>query len=238
MTIRDSKYLDFLSKFGVGSAHPGGFNLTKEILSIENINRTSQVLDVGCGTGQTAAYIASRYGASVTGMDINPIMVEKARKRISKEKLPVNITQGSIESCALKDQHFDFVLSESVLAFVHVPKALSEIFRLLKKGGRMIAIELTLNYPLSLSGMDEITKFYGFNSVLKEKEWGALLTQAGFKDILIRRNNPPFLANQTNQEFHFSKFIETELYTIMPQHFSLMQKYQGIIDYRIITCTK
>jgi len=238
MTISDSKYLDFLSKFGVGSAHPGGFNLTKEILSFENINKTSRVLDVGCGTGRTAAYIASRYGANVTGMDINPIMVKKARKRISRENLPVEITQGSIESCALKDQDFDFVLSESVLVFVHAPRALNEIFRLLKKGGRMIAIELTLNYPLSPAGMDEIKKFYGFKSVLKEKEWGALLTQAGFKDIIIRRNNLPFPANQTQQEFHFSKFIETELYTVMPQHFSLMQKYQGIIDYRIITCTK
>ena len=100
--ISRSIYLDFLSKFGVSGAHPGGINLTKEILKTEEINKTSRILDVGCGTGQTAAYLAEQYGAIVTGMDINPIMVEKAKNRMRKYQLPVEIIQGSIEKCPSK----------------------------------------------------------------------------------------------------------------------------------------
>ena len=143
--IGRSIYLDFLSKFGVGGAHPGGINLTKEILKTEEINKTSRILDVGCGTGQTAAYLAAQYGAKVTGMDINPLMVEKAKNRMRQYQLPVEIIQGSIENFPVKDGKFDFIISESVLAFVNQPKALKEIFRLLKNGGRFIANELTTN---------------------------------------------------------------------------------------------
>lgn len=82
--IQNSKYLDILSKLGIEGAHPGGINLTKEIFKRENINRKSYILDVGCGTGQTAAYLAYKYGAKVTGIDINPTMVAKARRRMKK----------------------------------------------------------------------------------------------------------------------------------------------------------
>ena len=85
--IQNSKYLDFLSKFGIGGAHPGGLNLTKKLFKEEDINSTSEILDVGCGTGQTAAYLAYRYGAKVTGIDVNPIMVVKAKRRIKKQNL-------------------------------------------------------------------------------------------------------------------------------------------------------
>ena len=147
--IGASTYLDFLSKFGIGGAHPGGISLTKEIFKTEEMNKTSRILDVGCGTGQTAAYLADQYGAKVTGMDINPIMVEKAKNRIRKYQLPAEIIQGSIEKRPLKDGTFDFIISESVLSFVNKPKALKEIFRLLKNGGRLIANELTINKLLA-----------------------------------------------------------------------------------------
>src|SRR3954463_11062659 len=134
-----SVYLDFLSKFGVGGAHPGGIQLTKEIFKSEKIPPTTHILDVGCGTGQTAAYLAAQYGAIVTGIDINPVMVEKAKTRMARYQLPVEIIQGSIENCPLKDETFDFIISESVLSFVNKPRSLTEIFRLLKGGGRFIA---------------------------------------------------------------------------------------------------
>lgn len=236
--IGTSKYLDFLSKFGVGGAHPGGIQLTKELFLTENIHKNSRILDIGCGTGQTAAYLATRYGAKVTGLDINPIMIEKAKARIQKYQLPVEIIQGSIENCPLKDEQFDFIISESVLSFVNIPNSLQEIFRLLKKNGRFLANELTINHPLKNPLMKEIKQFYGFDSILLEPQWIALLGQAGFKNIWIRRPNlsPP----QTNQntEFQYSEHIEPELFSVMVQHFNMMADYQGILDYRIFSCTK
>lgn len=236
--IGGSIYLDFLSKFGVGGAHPGGIGLTKEILKTEEINKTSRILDVGCGTGQTSAYLAEQYEAKVTGMDINAIMVEKAKSRMRRYQLPVEIIQGSIEEFPVKDGEFDFIISESVLSFVNQPKALKEIFRLLKNGGRFIANELTTNKRLSPTIEEEVKRFYGLGSVLTEKNWITLFEQAGFKHINIRMQEQSMLQYNPNPEFQYSEYIEPELYSVMYEHFNIMAKYDGVLSYRIFSCTK
>ena len=236
--IGESKYLDFLSKFGVGGAHPGGIDLTKDILKTEEINKTSHILDVGCGTGQTAAYLSKQYGAKVTGLDINPIMVEKAKNRMRQYQLPVEIMRGSIENFPVKDGTFDLIISESVLAFVNKPKALKEIFRLLKNGGRFIANELTANKHLSPIIGEEIKQFYGVDSILMEINWITLFEQTGFKNIKVRMQNQSLLQYNPNPEFQCSEYIEPELYTVMDEHFHLIVKYDGIMGYQVFTCTK
>ncbi|MEC1722053.1 class I SAM-dependent methyltransferase [Schinkia azotoformans] len=236
--ISSSTYLDFLSKMGVGGAHPGGLNLTKEIFNGEKINSNSHILDVGCGTGQTAAYLAAHYGAKVTAMDINPIMIEKAKSRMKQYQLPVEVIQGSIEDFPLKDNTFDFILSESVLSFVNKPRALKEIFRLLKNGGRFIANELTINKPLNPSNEKEIKQFYGLDSLLGETDWIALFEQTGFKNIKVLMQKNSMFQNDSMPEFQYSKYIEPNLYTIMIQHLNILMKYQGILDNRIFLCTK
>lgn len=232
--IQNSKYLDFLSKLGIGGAHPGGINLTKEIFKRENINRSSHILDVGCGTGQTAAYLAYRYRAKVTGIDINPIMVAKAEMRMKKNRLPVTIMQGSVEKIPLPDNHFDFITSESVLAFVNKPRALKEVFRLLKNGGRFIAIEQTINERLKENEENEIKQFYGFNSLSTEKDWVASLKQAGFEHIRIEENT----SIESVPDIHDSDAIEAELYEILDKHSDMMRRYKEKLGYRIYSCTK
>ncbi|WP_154661629.1 class I SAM-dependent methyltransferase [Bacillus ndiopicus] len=232
--IQNSKYLDFLSKLGIEGAHPGGINLTKEILKRENINRNSHILDVGCGTGQTAAYLAYKYGAKVTGIDINPTMVTKAERRMKKNSLPVKIIQGSVEKVPLPDYHFDFIISESVLSFVNKPRALKEIFRLLKNGGRFIAIEQTINKRLKEKEENEIKQFYGFDSLTMKKDWVALLEQAGFEQIRIQKNT----SIDSAPGIPYSDTIEPELYEIMEKHFDIIFRYKGKLGYRIYSCTK
>ncbi|MED4453957.1 class I SAM-dependent methyltransferase [Metabacillus fastidiosus] len=233
-----STYLDFLSKLGIGGAHPGGINLTKQIFTMENINETSHILDVGCGTGQTAAYLAAQYGAEVTGMDINPLMIEKAKNRMAKHQLPVKIIQASIENSPLKDEEFDFIISESVLSFVNKPVSLKEIFRLLKKGGCFFANELTFNEQLETTNEEEIKQFYGLDSILMEKDWIDLFEQTGFKNVKILMQQQSTFQNNSMPEFQYSEYNDTELYKVMIQHFNIMVKYEGILDHRIFSCAK
>ncbi|WP_107943580.1 class I SAM-dependent methyltransferase [Metasolibacillus fluoroglycofenilyticus] len=232
--IQNSKYLDILSKLGIEGAHPGGINLTKEILKRENINKNSYILDVGCGTGQTAAYLAYKYGAKVTGIDISPTMVAKARRRMKKNHLPIKIIQGSAEKIPLPNNLFDFIISESVLSFVNKPKALKEIFRLLKIGGRFIAIEHTINERLKKEEENEIKQFYGFDSLTMKKDWVALMKQAGFEHIRIQKNT----SIDSMLNIHYFNDIEPEFYDIMRKHFNILSKYEGKLSYRIYSCTK
>ncbi|MGN4127865.1 class I SAM-dependent methyltransferase [Lysinibacillus sphaericus] len=223
-----------MSKFGVGGAHPGGINLTKAIFKTEQVSKTSHILDVGCGTGQTAAFLANNYGAKVTGIDINSIMVAKAKKRIKKTRLPVTIMQGSIEKMPLPDRKFDFIIAESVLSFVNKPSAIKEIFRLLKDGGRFIANEFTINRQLEAKTEQEIKQFYGFDSFFMKKDWVALFEQVGFKNIRIQKNK----SISSVPEYQYSKDIEPEHYELMEKHYDLNLKYEGILDYRVYSCTK
>ena len=237
IAINHFTYTDFLSKFGVGGAHPGGIELTKKIVGTKNIDNNSRILDIGCGTGQTAAYLANEYSAIVTGIDIHPIMIEKAKKRMKKEHLPVEILQCSIENVPLQDDTFDFVLSESVLSFADKPTALSEIYRLLKDDGQLIAIEFTINKPLETAIANKIKQFYGFESLLMEQDWIRYFKQAGFTTIQIEQKQP-LDKNESTPEFDYSQNVELELYDIMEQHHKMTLKYMDIWDYRIFTCNK
>jgi len=233
--ISNSKYLDFLSQFGVSGAHPGGLALTKELLKIENIDNKLQILDVGCGTGQTAAYLASNYQANVTGIDNNSIMIAKAQNRMTKHRLPVQILQASIEQIPLANKQFDLIISESVLSFVNnKSQALDEIYRVLQYGGKLIAIEFTIKQLLDTKSKEDIQQFYGFDRLLMKKDWVALFKNAGFQTIHIRKNK----SISSAPELNVSQNIEPELYQVMDQHIAMNNKYDGILDYRIYYCTK
>ncbi|WP_160720966.1 methyltransferase domain-containing protein [Bacillus sp. USDA818B3_A] len=231
-------YFDFLAKFGVGGAHPGGINLTQNILSNEQINNQSVILDAGCGTGQTAAYLYQQYAAEVYGLEINPIMVEKAKNRFQTLQLPIHLIQGSIEEIPFADNTFDFILSESVLAFVNKPKAMKEIYRVLKNGGRLLANEMTMNRPLSPHESAEIMNFYGVDSLLQEQDWSYLIQSAGFRDIEIKVHDLPLSHGNQTPEFNFSDNFEPELFHILNEHGNIVIKYQDTLSYRILTATK
>lgn len=231
-------YIDFLAKFGIGGAHPGGFNLTKNMLSQEYITKDSSILDAGCGTGQTAAYLYQQYKAKVTGLEINPIMIEKAKDRFQRLQLPIHLVQGSIEEIPFEDHTFDYILSESVLAFVNKPKALKEFFRVLKKGGRLIANEMTINKNLSTQEEMEIKEFYAVDSLLFENDWKTLLKETGFNQIVMHPQQLDLKGGNSEQEFNFSVNFEPELFMVLNKHGNMLVKYHDILSHRIFTCTK
>jgi ubiquinone/menaquinone biosynthesis C-methylase UbiE len=144
-----NNYLDLLAYFGIGGAHPGGFPLTQLILQDEIIPPCGSVLDIGCGTGQTAAFIHQKYGCPVIAVDNHPLMIEKARERFKDQDSKVTVIEGDAQKLNFKDNCFDLILAESVITFTNIPNTLNELFRLLKSDGRMIIIEMTAEEPLS-----------------------------------------------------------------------------------------
>jgi SAM-dependent methyltransferase len=92
------------------------------------------VLDLGCGGGQLTAEIADA-GATATGVDLLPDLIDKARSRYPHIEWVV----GDLESLDL-DREFDAVFSNAVLHWVTNPVAAARsIARHLRPGGRLIA---------------------------------------------------------------------------------------------------
>jgi len=68
-----------------GTKHMGGLKATEELIELCHINKGKYILEVGCGVGITACYIAKRYGCRVVGMDISERMIDKSKKRAKRE---------------------------------------------------------------------------------------------------------------------------------------------------------
>jgi SAM-dependent methyltransferase len=95
----------------------------------------SNVLDVACGTGNTAIP-AAKAGASVTGVDIATNSLEQARQRAESEKLNVRFQEGDAEELPFQDRSFDVVLTMFGAMFAPRPeKVAAELLRVCKPGG-------------------------------------------------------------------------------------------------------
>ena len=136
---RDRLY-DLVAQFGYQTMHVGGKNSTRELLEMCQLESTSRVLDVGCGTGYTAYEIAKTYGSRVTGVDLANNMVKVAQKRARKGKLEhrVDFRVASAYELPFNDDTFDVVILEAVfVALDDKTAALEEIVRVLRLGGTL-----------------------------------------------------------------------------------------------------
>lgn len=113
------------------------------LLEMAAIQPGEKVLDIACGTGLVSFRAVQQTGASgiVLGTDISDRMIEMATE-LSREKNINNISfqRMDAEQLDCDDQSFDVVICALGLMYVPDPsKAISEMHRVLKKGGRMVA---------------------------------------------------------------------------------------------------
>lgn len=94
-----------------------------------------RVLDVACGTGNTAIP-AARLGAVVTGVDIATNLLEQARARAAAESLTAEFDEGDAEALPYPDETFDMVQTMFGAMFAPRPELVAkEMARVLKPGG-------------------------------------------------------------------------------------------------------
>ncbi len=115
-------------------------------IDLAGIAPGESVLDVGCGTGTLAIAARQRVGQSgkVYGIDASPEMTARARKKARNAGLQVVFETAAIEALPFPDATFDVVLSTVMLH--HLPDAarhqgIREIRRVLKPGGRLLAVD-------------------------------------------------------------------------------------------------
>ncbi len=101
-----------------------------------------RLLDVGCGDGALSVQLA-RAGASVTGLDNEPHMLDAAVRRANEAGTRVAFIDGSAQALPLDDCSFDTVVAITVLCFLEEPeRAFCEMARVLRPGGRLVIGEL------------------------------------------------------------------------------------------------
>ncbi len=102
--------------------------------------RGKRLLEIGCGLGTDLLQFA-RGGALVSAVDLTPRSIELVKQRFQLYGLPVDARVGDAEKLPYSDNSFDVVYSFGVLHHTpNTPKAVREVYRVLKPGGRAIVM--------------------------------------------------------------------------------------------------
>lgn len=172
--------------------------------------RKQEILDIACGTGDFSLVIARHANreSQVTGLDLSQGMLDVMKEKVRKACLDKRITtqQGNSESMPFADATFDRVtIAFGIRNFEHRDVALKEILRVLKPGGRLVILELSVPQnkvirwfyniyftkilPIiggSVSGDKEAYRYLPA-SVLKfpaPAEWKAFMVECGYRNIV------------------------------------------------------
>lgn len=125
--------------------HFGGLAATDALAHHAKINQSTHVLDLCCGLGGPARYLAYHHGCRVTGVDMNTDRLAGAVRLTERTKLQDRVLfhHANALQTGLADETFDVIVSQE--AFCHIPDKktlIAECVRLLKPGGRIVYTDI------------------------------------------------------------------------------------------------
>jgi SAM-dependent methyltransferase/predicted DsbA family dithiol-disulfide isomerase len=155
-----------------------------------SIKEGDTVLDVGSGSGTDLLVAAIRTGprGRVTGLDMTDAMIEKARSNIEKSGLKsAKVVKGEATNIPLGDGSIDVVTSNGVLNLVpDKQKAFSEIFRVLKQGGRLQLADIVTSEDVQ-AACGIVPQLWAdcIGGASVEKDYLDMIRKAGFSDVEV-----------------------------------------------------
>ena len=155
-----------------------------KVISLLNIQPNVHFLDIGCGTGWAIGQAANLVDGKglFYGVDLSPKMIEKAKSNFSG-KDNFRFLQANSESIPLENNFFDIIIStNSFHHYLHPDKALKEMHRLLKSGGKLYLLDPLAD--LWFAKIADVVKKWTepeHVKVYSTKEFQQLFNQAGLK---------------------------------------------------------
>ncbi|MGE5252215.1 MAG: class I SAM-dependent methyltransferase [Bacteroidota bacterium] len=115
--------------------HPGGTGITQELADLCSVGAGSYVLDVACGTGESACYIAEQFRARLAGVDASAYMIARAQEKAKNKGLQIEFKEADALHLPFADDTFDAVISECTVCLLDKERAIHEMIRVTKPGG-------------------------------------------------------------------------------------------------------
>ena len=143
------------------------------------------LLDLGTGTGHTAAHLA-RGGTRVTGVDPEPDMLAAARRTYG-DRRGLAFVQASATDLPFADGTFDAAVARHTLHHHRDIRAtLGELARVVRAGGRFVLVDETSPDPAVTTWLETVERERDSSHVTTRDldTWNALLADAGFRWLL------------------------------------------------------
>lgn len=108
------------------------------LLKTVDLHPGQRALDLGCGNGMIAEYIADCTGAHLTGLDYIPEAIRQAQERTVAKRAQLNFMVGDINALALPSQAFDVITSIDTMYFSNdYPVTIGHLLHALRPGGQL-----------------------------------------------------------------------------------------------------
>jgi ubiquinone/menaquinone biosynthesis C-methylase UbiE len=147
-----------------------------------------KILDIACGPGNSTERLL-RDGSKVFGCDIDPLMIDEARKQAEKKNLSVEYTVSSAEKLPYEDNYFDAINVGTAFHWFVNEKAMSEIKRVLKNNGMLFVFWTLTNKDMRAEeqALVEIFRKYNFPRLapeLRDLEYiSTFFKSSGFQNV-------------------------------------------------------
>jgi ubiquinone/menaquinone biosynthesis C-methylase UbiE len=173
----------------------------------------SAVLEIAPGPGYFCIELAKLGSYAITGLDISHTFVEIARKKAADAGVQVDFRQGNASSMPLANDCFDLLLCRAAFKNFGQPvRALQEMCRVLKPGGRGLIIDLrkdasveSINLEVDGMGLNAVNKVltklvfrtFLLKTAYTKEQFQQMLTQANFRTVDIREDGIGFEISMT-----------------------------------------
>ena len=185
--VMDLDPYSFLAALGKKVVRPGGHRSTEELFSLAELTANDRVLDVGCGVGSTGIEIVRRFGSRVTISDKSQLMLSEARANVAAAGMTggIDVDWGDIVDLPYEDDTFDVAIVEAVTMFVDRERAIREVVRVTKPGGRILDHEFCWRDRPNLEALEILRQpmmcpGINFDDV---RNWEMLFERHGVGDI-------------------------------------------------------
>ena len=191
---------------------PGGLALTGRLAQVVGVTAENRILDIACGKGTTAFFLAGEYHCQVTGIDMSSQMISFCMDKAARQqKDRVTFLLGDAENLPFHEDSFDTVISECSFSLLPDKKRAARGFwRVLKPGGKLVITDFIVRGEADSAMRSQISSVCCLAGACKLEEYINILERAGFESPYIedRSNDLRKVAFQLGMTFgSMDKFL-------------------------------